>query len=582
MVRRIRGPVERVPRPGRPRSSVAGPPSAARPAAPASGPKDRAPTRVEPEPVSRTGRPRPRLQRRPELGHARRRPRPPRATGRSRPAAAARSADERRRRRRRRAGSAARSSMAAVAPARRRRPVPCSASQAPKTRGVARPIGGVTSSTPTGSMGGGSGSTLSPTPVTSAAPAAVEEERHVRADAGASAGSGALGERTRDVGRAAAAARRRRRSCRRPARRAIGMRLAQPDRRDVGGTAHGQSRRRPPERRRRRARSTRLPSTGQSGSPSMTRLSAAPAPRRSAASVSVVGEPQRAGTPSAARGSRRPPAGDRQGQVDLGRRARRRWRRCHGGRVASPAAGRRWGPSAADSASHSSTDSVWGRRSGVDADVAASAASMRSRPTIGSCRTQHVVEHLAALAEARLDQPPQVVLGLRGEAARPGRADEHRRVDLRRRLERGGGHDAARRARRRGTGRTPRGSSCRPAGAAIRSATSRWSISTKRSGRGSSSSTLVEHRAGDVVRQVGDQVPGRRHEVRRGRGRGCRPRPAAARRHPRTARAGAATAGVDLDRGDLRAGRAAARAVRMPMPGPISSTRRPGPRRRPR
>ena len=41
---------------------------------------------------------------------------------------------------------------------------------------------------------------------------------------------------------------------------------------------------------------------------------------------------------------------------------------------------------------------------------------------------QHVVEHLAALPEAGLDEPPQVVLGRRRQAARDGLAGQHRGV----------------------------------------------------------------------------------------------------------------------------------------------------------
>ena len=108
---------------------------------------------------------------------------------------------------------------------------------------------------------------------------------------------------------------------------------------------------------------------------------------------------------------------------------------------------------------------------------------------------QHVVEHLAPLAEAGLDEPPQLssssAASSRSSAAygsTTSTADSTSGAGS----NAAGGHAGTRRAPGRGTGRTPTGSSCRPGGAAIRSATSRWTISTKRSGRGA----LAEQRGG--------------------------------------------------------------------------------------
>ena len=71
----------------------------------------------------------------------------------------------------------------------------------------------------------------------------------------------------------------------------------------------------------------------------------------------------------------------------------------------------------ASSASHSSTLSVWGRRSGRDP-----AAGQRLIDPLAAdprqLARQHVVEHLAPLAEAGLDQAPQPLLGSSGERRR--------------------------------------------------------------------------------------------------------------------------------------------------------------------
>ena len=55
------------------------------------------------------------------------------------------------------------------------------------------------------------------------------------------------------------------------------------------------------------------------------------------------------------------------------------------------------------------------------------------------------MEHLPALAERRLDEPPQLVLVLGVEAVVAGERldDDDRRVDLGRRLERRRRHDGA-------------------------------------------------------------------------------------------------------------------------------------------
>ena len=89
------------------------------------------------------------------------------------------------------------------------------------------------------------------------------------------------------------------------------------------------------------------------------------------------------------------------------------------------------GPSASRRASHSPTASVCGRRSGSMPAVA-SAAGRRARRRRQLAR-QDVVDHLAALAEGGLDEPPQLVLGRGVEAVvRVVRLDDDdRRLDRR-------------------------------------------------------------------------------------------------------------------------------------------------------
>ena len=174
---------------------------------------------------------------------------------------------------------------------------------------------------------------------------------------------------------------------------------------------------------------------------------------------------------------------------------------------------------------------------------------------------QDVVEHLAALAEARLDQPPQLVLGVGIEPVVGVERldDDDRRFDRRRRLEgRPGGtrerdpdpgvvlHEDRQVAHLPGRRGDPLGDLAldhqdeplRPR----RRAEQR-----------------VQDRAGDVVRQVGDHVVGRLDEPRRGPGRARRPRSgAAAPRLERPVEPVAQERGqpaVELDRGHRRPGR---------------------------
>ena len=94
------------------------------------------------------------------------------------------------------------------------------------------------------------------------------------------------------------------------------------------------------------------------------------------------------------------------------------------------------GPSASRRASHSPTARVCGRRSG------SMPTAVEGRGHLGGVERQlagqHVVEHLAALAEARLDEPPELVLGVGVEAVVGVERlhDDDRRLDRRCRLER--------------------------------------------------------------------------------------------------------------------------------------------------
>ena len=110
---------------------------------------------------------------------------------------------------------------------------------------------------------------------------------------------------------------------------------------------------------------------------------------------------------------------DAQRQVDLGARAD----------VHQPS-----GPTAAASASHSSMLSVCGRRSGAMPTVGQGGIETLA-PNLRQLPRQHVVEHLASLAEAGLHEPPELLLVLRRQAAGNRSPDQQRRLDLRSRLE---------------------------------------------------------------------------------------------------------------------------------------------------
>ena len=178
----------------------------------------------------------------------------------------------------------------------------------------------------------------------------------------------------------------------------------------------------------------------------------------------------------------------------------------------------------AQARSHSPTASVCGRRSGA---IPAAASAASTRPADRQLARQHVVEHLAALAEARLDEPPELVLARRRSSrSRPRTARATRTAES----TSGAGSNAVRRdagARpgpRRGTGRTRTGSSSAPGGAAIRSATSRWTISTSRSGRGCAPRSAVQDGLVMWYGRLATTSNGRRRRARRGPGRARRPR----------------------------------------------------------
>ena len=198
---------------------------------------------------------------------------------------------------------------------------------------------------------------------------------------------------------------------------------------------------------------------------------------------------------------------------------------------------------------------------------------------------QDVVELLAALAEAGLDEPPEIVLvrRRRGAASCPAgsqRADlDDGRLDLGRRLERLSRHRRTRSGRPRGTGRRPRGSSCRRARPRSARATSRWSIRTSRSGRGGSPEEAVQDRAGDVVRDVGHDLERRLDQTRDllVEDVALDEREGTARRWPRPGRGPAGRpAGGPAPRPSRQRPPSSSPPVRIPSPGPTSRMRRPG------
>ena len=137
----------------------------------------------------------------------------------------------------------------------------------------------------------------------------------------------------------------------------------------------------------------------------------------------------------------RPTADDREGQVELGRgdpddrRQPVRSVAAHRSRPDRPRRSSPIGPIASRRASHSPTARVCGRRSG--SMPAAARAAVDPRPVDRQLAREDVVDHLAALAERRLDQAPELVLGLGIQAVvRVVRLDhDDRRLDRGLRLE---------------------------------------------------------------------------------------------------------------------------------------------------
>ena len=207
--------------------------------------------------------------------------------------------------------------------------------------------------------------------------------------------------------------------------------------------------------------------------------------------------------------------------------------------IGRPASGS--GPSASARASHSPTASVCGRRL-RSIPHASSAASTRAAST-GSCRARTLWSILRRSRKPAMTTRHRLSSAAASSRSSAAKGSRTRTADS----TLGAGSKAS-----RGTRNATRAFAwywtkterydIAPGGAAIRSATSRWTISTRRSARGGDAEQAVEDRARDVVRQVGDDVVRRRAEVRRGPGRAHRPRRAAAaasRAHPRRSRGAA-------------------------------------------
>ena len=170
------------------------------------------------------------------------------------------------------------------------------------------------------------------------------------------------------------------------------------------------------------------------------------------------------------------------------------------------------GPSVSRRRSHSSTASVCGRRS--RAIPAAARAAIHAPRVDGELPRQDVAEHLAALAEARLDEPPQAVLlaGRRAGVAVVRLHDDDRRLDRRRRLECAGRdlegdphpgvvlHEHGQVAHLPGRRGDPLGD--------LALDHQDEALRARRLAE-----QAVQDRAGDVVREVGHDVVRRRHEA---------------------------------------------------------------------
>ena len=185
---------------------------------------------------------------------------------------------------------------------------------------------------------------------------------------------------------------------------------------------------------------------------------------------------------------------------------------------------------------------------------------------------ERVGERLAPVGERSLGQPPN-----RLELGAPGAQSGGRRRARSRRWAAAGStsarRDGSRCARQRAAGRpTPRRSPSSPAAAKKRSATSRWTITHQRSTVGQRREALDDDRRGDVVGQVGDELPRRRIEP------ACRRSSASPKTSstfvlgPQPLAQDAARGFVELDRVDDPDARRRGSSVSTPRPGPISRT----------
>ena len=445
----------------------------------------------------------------------------------------------------------------------------------------------------------GSGWTLSPRPSTSAGPPA--RKNGTSEPSPARAGRRLRRESVRPTRPGRRPRPRPRRSCRRRAR----PRRGSASRGGPRGAAAGRGPEplRPAARRAATiARRTRLSGGGAGSRPG--RRGACPwRPRRSAGGESRSAE-RRAG-PSRVEGVEavRPASHDGEGQVELGRGDAGRRREAAGG-SSRPSSARRprrsagSGPSAPRSASHSPTAERLGPP--VAGDRRAVERGRDSAGTTGSCRASTLWSILRRSRKPAWTsrQRSSSVAGRRRPAS-AGRTleDQDGRLHLGRGLE-----------------GLPRHPANDPGGGVVLDEDGQVAHAARRRGDPLGDLALdhqhaalgarrlaeqpVEDRAGDVVRQVGHDVVGRRDEAARSTGRGRPPRrgaarrPRARRRRRRSAKPREAQAPVELHRGHAGAGReepagqdargpARSRARPRPGSGPPRRGSPRGPRRRP-